>query len=663
MSIRMSWLLVFASTWAAVAETSVRIEGLERKSSAQVMNLLGDRLAHVRAKPASASRADDAAFLLRHMLWHDGYSTAEVEGRVASPSEIVLTVREGERFQMGKVEVRGARSRGEERRISSLFRNRAISRRALGAFDLPFREGDIEDGLEMIRRDARSRGHWAVDARFVERRESGGVVDLVVQVDPGPVFLIGAAEIHSADGRGVVRARTTVDAFKGRPATTVQLTALRVAMEKAFTARGYPDADIRMGRRLEGETFLPVFDIRLGVRVRLDSVRVEGLERTRRSRVQRRFTPLESDWYDEAAMNERVGSLLATGAFATARVETEELANQRIQATLHLEEARAREVSFSAGYGSYEGLMTRASYADRNFLGALIGFSGGIELSERGALGESRITDPWFLRGERTGSARYFARTFAHVGYDVEETGLEGSLAWKAGEAYSAEWLVGTSLVGIREDGLPRGELGETQYLNPRARFTQSYDRRDSPVVPRVGWHVSVPIEWGAAIGNQETAYLSGGIQGAWYYPLAANQQVALGANAQWIVPSGGSADLPIDLRLFSGGARSVRSFRERRMGPIDASGYPTGGEVSWTTHAEWTRELVGSLKATTFLDAGALGRDASQITSADLEVAAGIGLRLDLPVGPVRLEYGHNLTRDEGEPSGAFHFAIGVAF
>jgi hypothetical protein len=26
-------------------------------------------------------------------------------------------------------------------------------------------------------------------------------------------------------------------------------------------------------------------------------------------------------------------------------------------------------------------------------------------------------------------------------------------------------------------------------------------------------------------------------------------------------------------------------------------------------------------------------------------------------------LEYGHNLTQDPGEPTGAFHFAIGVPF
>ncbi len=54
---------------------------------------------------------------------------------------------------------------------------------------------------------------------------------------------------------------------------------------------------------------------------------------------------------------------------------------------------------------------------------------------------------------------------------------------------------------------------------------------------------------------------------------------------------------------------------------------------------------------------------DYSDILAADLELAAGLGIRLDLPIGPVRFEYGYNLTRDPGEPAGAFHFAIGAAF
>jgi outer membrane protein insertion porin family len=105
-----------------------------------------------------------------------------------------------------------------------------------------------------------------------------------------------------------------------------------------------------------------------------------------------------------------------------------------------------------------------------------------------------------------------------------------------------------------------------------------------------------------------------------------------------------------------------VRSFPERELGPT-VNGYATGGEAVWNINTEITRRLGESLRAVAFVDAGSLARDYDGIGPADIEIAAGLGIRLHLPIGPVRFEYGHNLTRDSGEPSGSFHFAIGTAY
>lgn len=654
------WVAAFA---VAPAETRVRIEGTVRTSESEALQLLGDRLVHVRKKPATPSRADDAAFLLRQVLRKDGYSEVEVDWRIVSAAEIVLTVSEGRRLALGRVDIQGAQDAEQARRMSRLMTRQAERDRPLGVSDPPFREEDIGDGLAAIRQDLQAGGYWQAQAELVERQIGDRVVDLVVRVDPGPPHTIGRSVNRSTDGRGVVRARTTSEPFVGRPATTANLNELRLAMETAFASRGYPDASIRMGRRLENRRFIPEFDIDLGVRVRLREVAATGLVRTRESRVLRRFKPLEGEWYDEAAMNRRVSELLGTGAFSAVRIEREEVAPKRIRSTLHFEEARAKEVSLSAGFGSYEGFIARATYADRNLFGALLGFSTGVEVSGLGVLGETRLTDPWLFGRDLSGTLRHYALSYSREGYQSLETGLEAMLTWKVGDHYSAELVLGGSAVSIRSEGLGRAFLGETQYFNPRIRLTQNYDRRDSPVLPKTGWHLTLPVEIGAALGDNDTTYVRTGIAGAWYYPINRNYQLALGGSANLIVNSGESGDLPIDLRLFSGGARSVRSFPERELGPSSANGFPTGGEASWTAHAELTRSLAGSLMATAFVDAGALGRDYTEFGSAEVEVAVGLGLRFDLPVGPVRLEYGHNLTRDRGEPNGTLHFAIGMAF
>jgi outer membrane translocation and assembly module TamA len=83
--------------------------------------------------------------------------------------------------------------------------------------------------------------------------------------------------------------------------------------------------------------------------------------------------------------------------------------------------------------------------------------------------------------------------------------------------------------------------------------------------------------------------------------------------------------------------------------------GRPLGGTEWWVANAEIVQTISGPIKGVSFLDLGSL--------SGDIEIALGLGVRLDLPIGPVRLEYGHNMSRDEREPSGTFHFALGISF
>jgi outer membrane protein assembly factor BamA len=650
----------------AGAETRVRIEGLQGKSEGQVLEMIGDRLVHVRASPASPPLADDAAFLLRQTLRKDGYAGAAVDWRIAGREEIVLQVREGGRSSLGQVTVTGVEPE-DAKRFSKLFAKPAEKDRPHRIGAPPFREQDVETGLSYLRQDLNARGCWAATAEVTSRRTDAatGAVDLTIAVKPGAIHRIAAPAV-TADGSGseagVSLAGTAARPFVGLAATTGNLNAMRLAVEEAITSQGYPNAGIRMGRTLGPGVFQPEFSIQLGERVRLNRIRIEGLERTKPRRVANRVTGMEGDWYDEAAMNKRLRELLATGAFSSARVETTAAGSGRIDATLHFEEARAREVSLAAGAGSYQGFITRATYADRNLLGNLWGLNTGLELGSRGVLGEARLTNPWLLGSDVSASGRFYALIYGREGYDTYETGLDGRLSWKPGDHYTADLLAGYSLVSLSDDGLPSYALGETDYTNPRLRLTQTWDYRDNPVLSKTGWHVESPLEIGAAIGDVSTSYARAGLAGGWFHGLGRNYQIGLGGELGVLVPSGDGGDLPIDLRLFNGGARSVRSFPERELGPT-VNGYPTGGEAMWNANAELIRSLSSAVKAVAFFDAGSLSRDFDDLGSAGIEMAAGLGIRLELPIGPIRFEYGYNLTRDSGEPAGAFHFAIGNAF
>jgi outer membrane protein assembly complex protein YaeT len=656
-------LILMLTALSAVAETRVRITGTKQKSENEILDLMGGRLAHVRANEAAPSRADDAAFLVRQVLRKDGYTDVRVDWKIVGRGEIVLTVHEGGRLSLGRVRVNGVPP-AEAEKLAKLYARPARKGHSFTSGAAPFREEDAETGLSYLRQELNAQGYWGGEAAVTNRTTdpASGAVDLTIDVRPGPLYSISEAKIVSRDGRGMPEAQAAANPYAGKTATTGNLNAMRLAVEEVFVSSGYPDAEISMTRTLDAPRFVPEFFINLGKRVRLNRIDVEGLVRTNPKRIEARLKSLEGDWYDEAAMNKRLRGFLAIGAFSSARLETREIAGDRIDATLHLEEARAKEISFAAGGDSYLGALLRTTYTDRNLMGELLGFSAGFEFSSRGVLGEARLVDPWFMGTDVAASARVYALVYGREGYSTFETGLEGTGTWEFGDHYKLEALVGFSFVNLTEDGLPVSELGETVYGQPRLRVTQTLDYRDSAVLPRNGWHLTAPLEIGSAMGDLSTSYVQAELSGAWYHTFENDWQIVLGGAGGILMPSGDGVDLPINLRLFNGGARSVRSFPERELGPT-VEGYPTGGEGVWHANVELIRRLAGSLKAVGFVDAGSLSREFDKLSSGDVELAVGLGLRLDLPIGPVRLEYGYNLTRDPGDPVGTLHFAIGVAF
>ncbi|MBC8127284.1 MAG: BamA/TamA family outer membrane protein [Gloeobacteraceae cyanobacterium ES-bin-144] len=660
--LRIISIFCFATCFAH-AETIVRVVGLEKRSDFEVLELIGDRLEHVRSSPASAPLADDAAFLLTQVLRKDGYADVSVDWKIVSRNEIQLSVNEGMRLTLGKVTVIGV-SKDDTKRLEKIYAKPAEKGRSLGLASAPYREGDADVGLAFIRQDLNAHGYWQAEVEQTAKSTDPktGAVQVTIQVRQGPLFTIGQPKVFSANPLVAQRAVSVFSPFIGKDAKTSTLNSIRQTVEEQTASAGFPNAKIRMAQSLEGDRFVPVFTIDLGSRVKLRQIHLDGLKKTNPNRIMKRLRNMEGDWYDEPTMQKRLREFLATGAFSSANLETTEVGEQGVDATLHFEEGKAREIGFAAGVGTFEGVITQMTYRDHNLYGQLLDFSAGLEFSSRGLLGEVRLTEPWLWNTDISTTARLFALIYTWEGYSTLEAGVDDRFTWKYGDHYKLELYAGYSVVNTSTDGLPLSELGETVYTNPKIRVTQALDFRDSPVLPKNGWHLECPLEFGSALGNTEISYMKTGLSGGWYHVFNPRYEIGFGGEFSAVIPSSDVSELPINLRVFNGGARTVRSFPEREMGP-QVKGYATGGEAAWSTNLEVSRTIAGSFKATAFFDAGSISRNFEDIGSSEIELAPGLGIRFDLPIGPVRFEYGYNLTRDTGEPPGAFHFAIGCAY
>ncbi len=638
-------------------------------SESEVLDLLGDRLEHVKNKPPNVSRAADAAFLLETLMKRQGFQDPEVRP-VISGNTVRLVVNEGQRLSIGSVYVPGFEEE-EQVRLSKLFKLPGQERVLRPGQKPPFKESDVAEGLSLLIADFRSRGYWRADAAVEKRGIAPGTGEMtfVIRITPGKLHRLASPRFDGAPDDLLGSLRATTAPHVGKVADTDLLTTLRSEVESIFRATGYPLETFRMNRilsdtSLPGATLTPRFIIQFGTRQRLDQVIVEGAKKTEVERITGRFENMRGEWFDAEEFDKRLKKILATGAFSSVRLENTTDAAGNLDAILHVTEGRARGASAYGGFGSYEGAILGLKYHDRNLLGKLWNFSTGVEVSSRGFLGDIRLSDPWLFDTETYLGLRLFSVTRSLEGYDKFETGVSAEFSRDDfAEHLDASLIFGSSLVNIDSNGIPRDELGETVYTHHYIRADLGYDRRDDPVSPGSGYHLNALLEAGFVAGDTNSNYVKFETLGAAYLPVTQKSQVNLGARVGMLFPSTGVADFPIDLRLFTGGADSVRSFRFNELGPRSRSNDPLGGETYWVANAEYVHALFGPMKGVGFIDAGHLSAVNDGFSFDSPEIAVGLGLRIDLPVGPIRLEYGHSLTQDAGDPSGVWHFAIGTAF
>jgi len=219
-------------------------------------------------------------------------------------------------------------------------------------------------------------------------------------------------------------------------------------------------------------------------------------------------------------------------------------------------------------------------------------------------------------------------------------------------------------------------------------------DFRDDPVAPQSGLFARLESDLSASLLDDPVNFvkLAGTVTG--YVPVAHRTSMALSLGGGRIFQLNERSETIWPKRFFLGGAGSIRGFTEDGLVPEDrrealrqqiadcrglvfprgcsdaarfiqqGGSVPSdGGDLYVLARGELRFPLVGDLMGGLFFDAGNLWLDTSTFDPTQLRTATGFGLRYATPVGPVALDLGFNLDRDEllNEDPVALHFSIGL--
>ena len=419
-----------------------------------------------------------------------------------------------------------------------------------------------------------------------------------------------------------------------------------------------------------------------------DGVTVSGTKELRPSFLVNRFRKFRGRPYSPEALEKRFRELMRTSLFNVLQIDPKPVGNNLLRLDIHVEEAKPKEFGFSLGYGSYDGAIVGASYANRNLFGFGRQITTSIEYLQRGYKGEVTFNDPYLFDTDFAFKGRLAALTFDYDGYSKFEVGGGFTVSRQITDHYQLGLVYGGRHVEVTSATISSSLLGRTSYFVSSIGFTQTLDLRKNPLVAPRGLVIDNTLDVASsAIGSQIDFIRSTG-RISYYIPFAPQSVVpveeeleksawqrwfersllAFGARSGIVYPlqTGGQSEavaIPIDERFFSGGGTTVRSFSERNLGPHSPGGDPIGGEFFTIFNAEYTFPIYDQFLAAIFFDAGNLLPDASSPGLNDMRYGIGAGLRLNLPIGPMRLDYGVNPNPRKDEARGAFHFSFGFAF
>lgn len=331
-------------------------------------------------------------------------------------------------------------------------------------------------------------------------------------------------------------------------------------------------------------------------------------------------------------------------------------------------------VTVGAGYSDSDGMVGIFELGDTNFRGT----GDKVNLHwEFGGAGHGKnyqlsYTKPWINSNGDSLGASIFNRVYKYDDYNADGDTIAEydkrrkgwNLTWgRVSDEYRTNYLNFESVKeSYDEDGFQWGSGANNETAATKAKwrkaifdnfgrtnsltFTHVYDNRDNYFNASKGRRLSFAAQWGGhGLGGNYDFYKFT-TEGRFYKGLGNGHILALRVMAGYIdgnVSYGNLFDL--------GGSNTLRGYEDDQF----------KGSKMYAATLEYRFPIAKKVQGVVFTDMGSTwGIDEGKIPwykdDNSLNFSVGVGLRLQTPIGPIRLDYGHG---DRNK----FHFSFGTQF
>ena len=647
-----------------VGRNKIEITGAQSIPEPELRSAEAEEIRDIIEKGVTTARADDLAFYIGSYYRKKGFSQVDVSYEIRG-GKVVIKIKEGPRSTLHKLNFIGNHV-VDDKTLYDYMIGATPERLAREPAKFPYTTAEISAGVDRVRGLYLSKGYLnvTIDTPKVRLSHDGTQAEVTVAITEGAAYTIGeitftGETIFPREKLVGALGEATNGPFAPGIATTMQRN-----LQSFYKAHGYYQAEvIATGDATpypHGGRVPIAFHVAPKGLFRFGKVTVRNetpvKPRLHDSFLPKRFAPLRGQVYDPAKLDETYREMLATGLFDSLRISLEPQPDNDLNIDLTATEAKAKEVGFTLGYGSYEGASAGVRLADRDLFGHGRPLTFSADYSQRGLKGELLYVDPWFLESRFALRTRIYSEARDEDGYSKNAIGARTDLTRKLMPHLELGVFGEVANRNVTANGITEELLGPLEYTIAIFGLTQNSDFRNDPINPGRGFVFNTSLDVSTVQGGE--SFMRGIGRFSYYLPIG-KTMLAFGARGGYI--STNAENVPIDSRFFNGGSNTVRSFAERQLGPMN-HGHPVGGNVYTVFNIEYTVPITTALSGAVFVDAGSVTNDHLP-ESGELRYGVGLGIRYKLPIGPIRLDFGLNPDRHPNESIGAINFSFGFAF
>jgi len=652
----------------------VKSKSLKKKLKIQVGRFLDKKL------------LKDDTDVIKELYSKKGLTSVEVDvetfvDEVTNKASLHFVIREGYRVRIKKINIYGNDSFKDKKML------KVMKTRSKWVFNSGYlKEEILEEDMERIVSYYEQKGYIDAKAEYSIEQLFKGQIEVNVEVYEGRRYSVGNINIS---GNKILSDKEVFSVIenieKGNIFSREKLSVDIASIRALYFDRGYIFADVSESTSLDsgtGKVAVKV-EIKEGSLAYIEKIRIQGNTRTRDIVIRRELKMYPGDRFDGAKLRRSKERLSNLGYFEDVSFDIEDTNYyDRKDLVVQVKETKTGAFSFGGGFSTVDQVVGFVEIEQRNFdfTNWPTFTGGGQNLVLRAETGSNRnnirvsFTEPWIFDHPVSGGFDAYITERDRekdTGYAYDEKRAGGKLRFgkQFGDYVTGGFAYRNEKVTI--DNLEEGvsaDLAAEEGANTISAlgFSATRDTRDSVFSPTKGLVLNGGFDIAGGVLSGDKDFYRAIANASYYVPLKFKSVIELRAKVGIVDAYDESTRVPIFERFFAGGARSIRGYDERTVGPLDtANSDPIGGESIFVANIEYTIPLIKFIKIATFFDAGNVWADSGDLGSGDFKSGMGLGLRVKTPVGPINLDYGYPLNDEPGEEerSGKFYFSISRGF